>query len=67
MPIDIDKIREVVDQVKRDAAKDTTLQQRVKENAPRVLAERGLNLHEVIEAHELYKCPSLTMSGVIKK
>jgi hypothetical protein len=66
MPTDINKVRRIVDQLKADAQQDPAIRQRVVENAPKVLAQRGLNLDEVIEAHDLYDCPFLSMSGVVE-
>jgi hypothetical protein len=64
MPVDIDKVRAIVGKLKEEAKSDPALLSRANGNIPRILAERGLTLDEVIEAHDLGDCPYWTMSGL---
>jgi hypothetical protein len=53
MPVDTQKIRNVVGGIRRDMVSDPEVSAKVKDNYIRVLKERGLTFAEIEAAHDL--------------
>jgi hypothetical protein len=67
MPVDADRVREIVDGLKREARADVALRARIARNPVKVLAERGLNLEDQIHAHEMSDCPLFSITGLVRE
>jgi len=52
MAVDRDNLRRVLDGLKRDLPQDKALQEAWEKNHVKVLADRGLNLDEIVVAHD---------------
>lgn len=61
--MDVEKIRGVLADIRKEAEQDPKFKEEVLANLPKVMRDRGLNLDEIVEAHEMTRCPAASLAG----